>query len=160
MQTVKLRLWTPLRNAFWTLVAASVYKDLIPRLWAGINSVNTWSQCMYWMTLKNLDNCSEQPPSLIEQVHHLALWTLDVGLLCCSTAGVTHMFVRDWKQSTEKTLDPMVCGLQRVSVCLSANNLDPRDTPTLHLFTAPGLTGLPPSWRKMKVSYFPPLGKQ
>lgn len=49
-------------NLDWTLVA--VNKDLIGRLWAGIDSVNTWAQCMYWMTLENLDNCSEQPPLL------------------------------------------------------------------------------------------------
>lgn len=38
--------------------------------------------------------------------------------------------------------------------------LDPCDTPSLRPISAPGLTGLPPSRRKMKVSYFPPLRKQ
>lgn len=119
-------------------------------LWAGIDSVNTWSQCVYWMTLKNLDNGSA-PSSMIKQVHDLAKWTFDVGLKNCSSASMTPMFDWDWKQR-EKTLDPMVCGLQRVLICLSVNTLDLCGTPLLCLISAPGLSGLPPD---MKIFYFP-----
>lgn len=150
-------------NLDLTPVATSIYKDLIRRLWAGIDSVNSWSHCIYWMTLKPwwlFRAAPLHPLSLIEQVHHLAMWTFDVGLQCCSSAGMTHMFVWDWNQSSEKIPDPMVCGLLRVSVCLPANKLDPCDTHPLRPTSAPGLTGLPPSQRRMKVSYFPPLRQQ
>lgn len=110
---------------------------------------------------EKLDNCSERPLPLPDRAGAPSgNVNFHVGLQCSSSRGMTHMFAWDWKQSTEKILDPMVCGLQRVSVCLSANKLGPCDTPLLRPFSAPGLTCRPPSWGNMKVSYFPPLRKQ
>jgi len=52
---------------------------------------------------------SPPSPSPMEQVHHLGIRTFDVGLHCCSSAGVTRVFVCEWKRSAGKTLNPAVC---------------------------------------------------
>lgn len=140
-----------------TLVAVSVYKDVIRRLWAGNDSVNTWSQCIYWMTGKPWRLFRAAPPlpdgagacticELLIVVYNAA--AVQAWLICLLRLKAEH-----WEDTGS---DGMWApeGFR----CLSVNKPDPCDTPLPRPIPAPDLTGLPPS-RKNLCLLFPPTEK-
>lgn len=114
---------------------------------------------------KNLDNCSKPIPhprfsSLLDR-SGAPSGNFNVSPQCCTVQCMSHMFVWDWKQSTETDTGSKGMwapeGFRFVSWCISRA---PCDTPLLCPVSAPGLTGLPASRGNMKVSCFPLLRKQ